>query len=192
MSSGQFKLENYDIGMKYAYIVTQVFSGLNPAKGKFIDLKGKYKSKFDAFRRRLIKPEITDKLKKIDVCENMDYFDVIEKYDSPTTYFYCDPPYWKTENYYSLHDFDRKDHEKLCNQLKNIQGKFSLSYYNFDLLGEWLPDNEYIWEKKEFTKAASARKNIKQNKGEELLIMNYKLKKEIKENELIGEFFDND
>ena len=60
-------LGDMDFGMKYAYIVTQVFSGLNPEKGKFIDLKGKYKSKFDAFRRRLIKPDIADKLKKIDV-----------------------------------------------------------------------------------------------------------------------------
>ena len=66
--------------MKYAYIVTQVFSGLNPEKGRFIDLKGNYKSKFDAFRNRLIKPEIVNKLEKIDVCENMDYSDVIKKY----------------------------------------------------------------------------------------------------------------
>ena len=183
---GEIILGNYDFGMKYAYIVTQVFSGLNPEKGRFIDLKGNYKSKFDAFRNRLIKPKIANKLRKIDKCENMDYSDVIEKYDSPTTYFYCDPPYWKTENYYSLHDFDRKDHEKLCDQLKNIQGKFGLSYYNFDLLSEWLPENEYVWEKKEFVKAASARKNTKQNKGEELLIMNYKLKEQ---NKLIEEFF---
>tara|TARA_B100000287_G_scaffold106351_1_gene98621 strand:+ start:508 stop:1383 length:876 start_codon:yes stop_codon:yes gene_type:complete len=186
-------LGDMDFAMKYAYIVTQVFSGLNPEKGKFIDLKGKYKSKFDAFRRRLIKPNIANKLRRIDVCENLDYSEVIKKYDSPTTYFYCDPPYWKTENYYSLHDFDRDDHEKLCNQLKNIQGKFSLSYYDFDLLSEWLPKSEYTWETREFVKAASARKDGKQNKGEELLIMNYKIEEEKgKENKLIGEFFDND
>ena len=179
-------LGEYDFGMKYAYIVTQVFSGLNPEKGKFIDLKGKYKSKFDAFRRRLLKPDIVDKLQKIDICENMDYSDVIKKYDSPTTYFYCDPPYWKTENYYSLHDFDRADHEKLCNQLKKIQGKFSLSYYDFDLLRGWLPEDEYTWERREFVKAASARKDVKQNKGEELLIMNYKLEGQ---NKLTEEFF---
>ena len=182
-------LGDLDFGMKYAYIVTQVFSGLNPEKGKFIDLKGKYKSKFDAFRRRLIKPDTANKLKNISVCENMDYSDVIKKYDSPTTYFYCDPPYWKTENYYSLHDFDRADHEKLCLQLRDIQGKFSLSYYDFDLLGEWLPESEYTWERREFVKAASARKDGKQNKGEELLIMNYNIKEE---NKLIGEFFDNE
>ena len=61
------------------------------------------------------------------------------------------------------------------------------------MLGEWLPEAEYTWERREFVKAASARKDGKQNKGEELLIMNYKIQKEIeKENELIGEFFDNE
>jgi len=182
-------LGDMGFGMKYAYIVTQVFSGLNPEKSKFIDLKGKYKSKFDSFRGRLINPKYSNKLKLIDICENMDYSELIEKYDSPTTYFYCDPPYWETENYYSLHDFDREDHENLVNILKNIKGKFSLSYYDFDLLGEWLPEDEYIWIRKEFVKAASARKDGKQNKGEELLIMNYELEKEV-ENKTIGEFFE--
>ena len=137
----------------------------------------------------MINPKYSNKLKLIDICENMDYSELIEKYDSPTTYFYCDPPYWETENYYSLHDFDREDHENLVNILKNIKGKFSLSYYDFDLLGEWLPEDEYIWIRKEFVKAASARKDGKQNKGEELLIMNYELEKEV-ENKTIGEFFE--
>ena len=116
---------------------------------------------------------VKERVKKIKMVDL--YSDVIKKYDSPTTYFYVDPPYWKTENYYSLHNFDRDDHEKLCNQLKNIEGKFSLSYYDFDLLGGWLPEDEYIWERKEFVKAASARKDGKQNKGEELLIMNQEI-----------------
>ena len=166
-------LGDMEFAMKYAYIVTQVFSGLNPEKGKFIDLKGKYSSKFDAFRNRLLKSSVQEKLRRISACENLDYSEVIEKYDSPSTYFYTDPPYWKTENYYSLHDFDSDDHEKLCNQLKNIEGRFGLSYYDFDLLGQWLPEDEYVWERKKFAKAASARKKVKQNKGEELLIMNY-------------------
>jgi hypothetical protein len=55
----------------------------------------------------------------------------------------------------------------------SIQGKFSLSYYDFPLLSEWFPKDEYRWESKEFVKAAAAKKGVKQNKGEELLIMNY-------------------
>ncbi len=103
----------------------------------------------------------------------MDFADVINKYDSPTTYFYVDPPYWKTENYYSNHDFDRKDHERLADCLKEMKGKFSLSYYDFPILSEWFPKDQYKWETKEFAKAAAAKKGKPQTMGEELLIMNY-------------------
>ena len=110
---------------------------------------------------------------KITFVENMDFQDVIEKYDSNKTYFYVDPPYWKTENYYSNHDFDSADHKRLADCLKNMEGMFSLSYYDFELLRKWFPKHDYVWKKKEFAKAAAAKSGVKQNMGEELLIMNY-------------------
>jgi len=170
-----FRVQAYDYesAAKYVYVLTQVFSGSKPETSNFIDLKGKYKSKFLTFRDKLSKPDWVDHFLKITDVENMDFADVITKYDSPSTYIYLDPPYWKTENYYSNHDFDRGDHERLAKTLHNIQGKFSLSYYNFDLLHEWFPEDRYTWVKKEFAKAASAKKGEKQNMGEELLIMNY-------------------
>jgi hypothetical protein len=61
----------------------------------------------------------------------------------------------------------------LANILQKVKGKFSLSYYDFFLLHDWFPESKYKWEKKEFAKAAAAKKNTKQNMGEELLIMNY-------------------
>jgi len=164
---------DYEVAAKYVYVLTQVFSGSKPETSSFIDLKGKYKSKYLTFRDKLSKPDWIDHFIKITEVENMDFADVIEKYDSPSTYIYLDPPYWKTENYYSNHDFDRQDHERLANTLKNIEGKFSLSYYDFPLLSEWFPKNEYRWESKEFAKAAAAKKGKKQNMGEEILIMNY-------------------
>ena len=164
---------DYQVAAKYAYILTQVFSGSKPETSSFIDLKGKYKSKYLTFRDKLSKPEWVEHFIKISKVENMDFADVIAKYDSPTTYIYLDPPYWKTENYYSNHDFDRNDHERLAKVLHEIKGNFSLSYYDFELLHEWFPENKYRWERKEFAKAASAKKNTKQNMGEELLILNY-------------------
>jgi DNA adenine methylase len=164
---------NYEVAAKYVYILTQVFSGSKPETSSFIDLKGKYKSKYLTFRDKLSKPDWIEHFLKITEVENMDFEEVIKKYDSPTTYFYVDPPYWKTENYYSNHDFDRDDHERLANVLKGMEGKFSLSYYDFPLLSEWYPKDQYKWEMKEFAKAASAKKGTKQNMGEELLIMNY-------------------
>jgi len=164
---------DYEVAAKYVYILTQVFSGSKPETSSFIDLKGKYKSKYLTFRDKLSKPDWVEHFLKITDVENMDFADVINKYDSESTYIYLDPPYWKTENYYSNHDFDRQDHERLANTLHQVKGKFSLSYYDFPLLSEWFPKDKYRWEMKQFAKAASAKKGEKQNMGEELLIMNY-------------------
>ena len=164
---------DYQVAAKYAYVLSQVFSGSKPEISSFIDLKGKYKSKYLTFRDKLSKPDWVEHFLRITDVENMDFQEVIEKYDGPNTYFYTDPPYYRTENYYSNHDFDSADHERLANCLKNIQGKFSLSYYDFVLLHEWFPEDQYKWEKKKFAKAAAAKKGKTQNMGEELLIMNY-------------------
>jgi len=166
---------NYEIAAKYVYVLTQVFSGANPAKSKFIDLKGKYHSKFTSFKNKLKNEKWQKMFESITYVENMDFEDVIKKYDSPSTYIYADPPYYIVGegSYYSNHDFNRDDHERLANVLKGIDGKFSLSYYDFPQLSEWFPKDEYSWERKEFVKAAAAKKGKTQNMGEEILIMNY-------------------
>ena len=164
---------DYEVAAKYAYILTSIFSGSKPETSGFIDLKGNYKSKFLTFRDKLSKPDWVEHFNKITKVENMDFADVIKKYDSESTYIYLDPPYWKTENYYSNHDFDREDHERLAKVLHDVKGKFSLSYYDFELLHTWFPESKYTWTMKEFAKAASAKKGVTQNMGQELLIMNY-------------------
>ena len=164
---------DYDVAAKYAYILTSIFSGSRPETSGFIDLKGKYKSKFLTFRDKLSKPDWIEHFNRISHFRLGDFGDVIDEFDSPTTYFYVDPPYWKTENYYSNHDFDVDDHKRLADKLTSISGKFSLSYYDFDLLSLWYPKETYTWEMKEFAKAASATKGKTQNMGQELLIMNY-------------------
>lgn len=164
---------NYEIAAKYAYILTQVWSGTNPERGKFIDLKGKYTSKFDSFKKKLKSPKWQSYFERITFVENLDFEEVIKKYDSPNTYFYCDPPYYKTENYYANHEFGLTSHERLATSLKSIQGKFSLSYYYFDKLTEWFPAQKYAWANRQFSKAAMAKSGKTQTKATELLIMNY-------------------
>ncbi len=99
-----------------------------------------------------------------------------------------DPPYWKTENYYSNHNFNIDDHKRLANALRNIRGKFALSYYDFKDLHDWFPpeestvgkygqlslfDKKFRWETKVFKKAAASKKDGTQNDATELLILNY-------------------
>lgn len=70
---------------------------------------------------------------------NLDYKEVIELYDSESTFFYVDPPYMGKEEYYINHNFNKKTHQELSNVLNNIKGRFILSYYYFDGLKELYP-----------------------------------------------------
>jgi DNA adenine methylase len=164
---------NFQLGLEYIYVVTQVFSGSKPETSNFIDLKGKYKSKFLTFKDKLNNPKWIEYIKKINAIENLDFEQCTKKYDGPNTYNYNDPPYYKTEKYYSKHDFGKEDHERLSNTLKSMKGKFSLSYYYFNELNNWYPKDKFNWQSKEFSKASMAKSGKEQTKGIELLIMNY-------------------
>ena len=164
---------NFDAACKYVYVLTQVFSGSKPETSSYTDYKGKYRCKVLIFMDKLKHPEYRKHFDKITFVENLDFENVVEKYDSPTTYFYMDPPYYSTENYYSNHIFTKHTHIRLANVLLNVKGKFGLSYYEFPELNEWFPKDKFRWESKNFKKAAAAKKDGTQNEGTELLIMNY-------------------
>ena len=62
------------------------------------------------------------------VIENKDCVKLINQYDRPESFFYCDPPYYETESYYEGGGFGRDDHARLADRLCSINGKFLLSY----------------------------------------------------------------
>lgn len=61
------------------------------------------------------------------VVENQDFETLINHYDRPDAFFYADPPYFSTEDMYAV-GFNWDDHVRLRDTLKNIKGKFLLSY----------------------------------------------------------------
>jgi len=68
---------------------------------------------------------------------NVDYKEIIKMYDNENTFFYVDPPYLKNEHYYENHNFVKKEnHEELAQILKNIKGRFLLSYQDRELMRE--------------------------------------------------------
>jgi DNA adenine methylase len=59
--------------------------------------------------------------------ENMDFRDVIRKYDSEKTLFYCDPPYIAERwGRYYRRQFEHSDMQDLIAILQNIRGRFVL------------------------------------------------------------------
>ena len=86
-------------------------------------------------------------LNKVSEILNVDYKEVIEKYDSPETFFYLDPPYMGREKYYINHDFNENSHYELASILYKIKGRFLLSYYHFDGIEELYPNCRFEYEK---------------------------------------------
>ncbi|KUP91809.1 modification methylase DpnIIA [Tritonibacter horizontis] len=61
------------------------------------------------------------------VFENLDWQDLIRRYDGVGTLFYLDPPYWGGESDYGKGLFARDDFALMADQLASIKGRFILS-----------------------------------------------------------------
>lgn len=61
------------------------------------------------------------------VIECLDYAEFIRRYDSPSTLFYLDPPYWGCEGDYGKAMFNREEFARMAEQLAGIKGQFLLS-----------------------------------------------------------------
>jgi len=72
----------------------------------------------------LIKP-LAHRFRKVKI-ECKDFREIIQKYDSPNTFFYVDPPYVGREFRYEG-GFSKQDHIDLANLLNNIKAKAMVS-----------------------------------------------------------------
>jgi len=111
------------------------------------------------------------RLRKV-IIENKDFAKLIRQYDRPVSFFYCDPPYFETEDYYDNVGFTEEDHIRLRDALLAVKGKWLLSYNDCPYIRE-LYDRDGVY-LEEFTRL----NNIKQrydggSEYHELLIANY-------------------
>jgi len=83
-------------------------------------------SKFLSFRNTDWE-SIWKRLQRVTIL-NRDAVEVIEQYDSPHTLFYCDPPYMVSDDRQDYKFQDSFLHQRLLNILRNLKGKFILSY----------------------------------------------------------------
>lgn len=83
-------------------------------------------------------PEIAQRLLRVQI-EHAPAVEVIQRYDSKETLFYCDPPYPHgsrgDKNAYAYEMTDQQ-HRQLANVLRSVKGKVALSSYHCDLMDE--------------------------------------------------------
>jgi len=73
--------------------------------------------------------QIAKRLRGVTI-ECLDYADCIQRYDSETTLFYCDPPYLDSEHYYGKGNFALDDHRTLAELLHGTKGQAMVSHYS--------------------------------------------------------------
>ena len=187
--SGYKGEDDIERASRYFYLQNACFSG---EFGSGFGVT-KTKNEGNTYRNKIDKiDEVYKRIKEI-IFENTDYENIIELYDSDKTLFYCDPPYYGAEDYYLIYDdegnikkdlFTVDDHKRLSELLKNIKGKFFLSYYQFDGLEDMYPEDEFTYFYKDtiktsrgITRGNSEFSRGKEMKATELLITNIKYDK---------------
>lgn len=83
-------------------------------------------------------PQIVERLLRVQI-ENAPAVEVIRRYDSPETLFYCDPPYTHdARGDINAYKFEMKNeaHRELAEVLKSIKGMAAVSGYESPLMNE--------------------------------------------------------
>ncbi len=114
--------------------------------------------------------QLQDRLANV-VVENQDFETLIKHYDRPDAFFYLDPPYFSTEDMYEV-EFGWDDHVRLRDTLKNIKGRFLLSYNDCNEIRELYNGFSMF----DFSRTHSMAQRYEAGKEfKELLIGNYDL-----------------
>lgn len=120
-------------------------------------------------------PLIAQRLLRVQI-ENRPAIEVIKRYDSPETLFYCDPPYpHECRGDKHAYGFEMRDeeHRNLAEVLHSVKGKVAISSYKCNLMQELYGDWECIEAPEK--KCHSIKKPRK-----EALWINYDIPKNIK------------
>jgi DNA adenine methylase len=99
-------------------------------------------------------PAIHERLRRVQI-EHEDYRVILDRYDTPETLFFCDPPYvpeTRRAGEYR-HEMSLEDHKELVTRLLALQGKVLLSGYAHEV---YRPLEEAGWERKDFPAACHA------------------------------------
>ena len=75
--------------------------------------------------------------------ENRPALDIITLYDTPTTFFYCDPPYpheSRGDGKAYGYELTDSEHKQLADALHGVQGKVAISGYRCDLMDTYYRD----------------------------------------------------
>lgn len=148
--------------IRYLYLISQSFA----SRGGVYGYGTTTKPSPQIFATDALK-DIKQRLRNTYV-ENLSFEKIIDKYDRPHTFFFCDPPYFETTGYGNT--FGEKEHLLLLSKLKTLKGKFLLTINDHEKVREWYKGFNFKEVEVQYSvsKEQTARKKYK-----ELIITNY-------------------
>jgi DNA adenine methylase len=124
--------------------------------------------------------EIVQRLLRVQI-ENAPAIEVIQRYDSAETLFYCDPPYpHDSRSDVNAYGFEMKDseHRTLAEVLHNVQGKVAISSYHCQLMDDLYGDWNYIESAPKKAHSTNTRSDSVKQDRVEVLWVNYEIPKQ--------------
>ena len=109
---------------RFLYVQRVGFGG--KVAGRGFGLTRTNPSRFDLNKLVAMLEDVHDRLTSVTI-ERLHFADFISKYDTPTTLFYLDPPYWNNESDYGAGTFSQADFGRLRGILEGLKGRFILS-----------------------------------------------------------------
>lgn len=108
---------------RFLYLMRQSFGG---KVGSVFGVSPGHSPRFSLAR---LEPILEEAYERIDgvVFEQLDWSELVRRYDTDSTLFYLDPPYHGGENDYGKGMFSRSDFVRMADLLRGIKGSFLLS-----------------------------------------------------------------
>ena len=128
---------------RWSYIVAQSSRGMAGSVSRWL-------SAIDA-----VLPAVVERFRRVQI-ENLPWQEIIRRYDTPETLFYCDPPYLLSTRNGCVayeHEMTVEEHRELAEVLNSVKGHVVLSGYASPEYDEWYAG----WERIEFGATVYAR-----------------------------------
>jgi DNA adenine methylase len=118
-------------------------------------------------------PAVAERFRRVQI-ENLPWQEIIRRYDTSETLFYCDPPYMlSTRNSHGEYAYEMtvEEHQELAEALNNIKGHVVLSGYASPEYDEWYRD----WKRVEFDVTLFARSDRQRSRDKRTEVLWIKL-----------------
>ncbi len=150
---------------RFLWLITRSFGGKGDSFGT------SQKQGVSSLQNRIERVrELSLRLDRV-VIENLDYAELIRKYDHPANFFYCDPPYTTG---YTYANSKRFSHEALRDVLGKVKGRWILSYDDNPLVHELYKG----FEMKQVTRAKGINRKEGKMDYAEVIIANFPLEEQ--------------